>query len=533
MLSAAALRSENSPARLVRAGVFASSAVAGVLFRLWIVASPLGVLDGDEAVVGLMARRALDGSFNAFYWGQEYGGSQEALLVAALLFVGVPARWAMELVPIGLHLGAAVLVWRIGVHLSRFARDSGSSGPPSARETRWPLLAAGICWAASPALLWWSTKERGFYGFTLVCGLTVLLLTLRSCCPSGDQKGHEGGVGTARRATSTSVGLGLAAGLGWWASPQILHFVVPSGLWLVWTHRRRLAALAKTVAVAAPAAVVGALPWLWANAETGLASFEAAGDRRLFGDPFDVFFRFGVPMVLGLREPITLGWELPGARVAYAAVLLGLAALLVVRPTPLRPVLLAVAAYPLVFAVLPTTYYYGEPRYLDFLWPLLAIVAGWAITRIPWVVAQAAVVAAVLAVTANGVAGMVELQGPPGAPFEDLSPEPVTELVRTLDAVGADRVFADYWVAYRLTFETDERIVATPLQVVRDRRIDQAVRKSEAPVYVVVAGTCGRPLRERLSAVGVGYDVTPVAGVWDVVVPDRRVLPEELGPPFC
>src|SRR3712207_7162559 len=36
-----------------------------------------GQLDSDEAVVGLMARRFLDGDFEAFYWGQHYAGTQE------------------------------------------------------------------------------------------------------------------------------------------------------------------------------------------------------------------------------------------------------------------------------------------------------------------------------------------------------------------------------------------------------------------------------------------------------------------------
>ena len=510
MLSAAALRSENSPARLWRAGAFVLLALAGVVFRGWVVASPLGLVDGDEAVVGLMARAALRGDLSAFFWGQEYGGSQEALLVAALLALGVPGRWAMELVPIGLHLGAAVLVWAI-------ARRSGSPttrSRPDAARSGWPVLAAGVCWACSPALLWWSTKERGFYGFTLVCGLLVLLLVVDLSGPGTE------------RARAKAVGLGLAAGLGWWASPQILHFVVPGGLWLVWGHRRRLGSLGRVVAVALPGAVIGALPWLWANAHTGLASLEAAGDRRLFGDPFDVFFRYGLPMVLGLRAPITLGWEFAGSKLLYGAVLLGLVALLVVRPKPLRLVLLVVAAYPLVFAVLPTTYYYGEPRYLDFLWPLLALAAGWAVARLP-LAAQAAAVIALLAVTAHGLAGMVDLHGPPGEPFEDVSPQAVAPLVRALDNVPADRVFADYWVAYRLTWETEGRIVATPLAPVRDDRIDDEVRSADRPVFVE-ARRCEGRIQEALRAGGHPFRVTPVAGAWDVIVPEEPVLPEDV-----
>jgi hypothetical protein len=34
-------------------------------------------------------------------------------------------------------------------------------------------------------------------------------------------------------------------------------------------------------------------------------------------------------------------------------------------------------------------------------------------------------------------------------------------LISTLDELGVDRVYADFWVAYRLDFETNERIIAS------------------------------------------------------------------------
>lgn len=491
----------------------AALVLAGVAFRTWFVVSPLGLVDGDEAVVGLMARRMLDGSFEAFFWGQEYGGSQEAALVAALLAVGVPGRWAMELVPIGLHAGAAVLVWRLG--LRTIDRAGGAA------------LAAGLCWAASPALLWWSTKERGFYGFTLVCGLGALLLLHRlAFCE--DEVPQEGTGSSQNR--WVAVGLGSVLGLGWWASPQILHFAVPGLLWLGWRRRRRLGELARHLAVAAPAAVLGALPWLWANAQTGLASLEPAADRTTFGEPLPIFFEYGLPMVLGLRAPITLAWELPTADLLYALVVVGLAALVVAGPKGLGPIRLAVGTYPLVFALLPTTYYYGEPRYLDFLWPLLALLAGAALLRLP-VAARAVALVAVLALTANGVAGMTRLQGPPGEPFEDVSPEPVMALVAALDELGADHVHADYWVAYRLTWETEGRIVASPLRDRRDGVSAAEVGQGERPV-LVSAVRCERRLQAVLTAAGVAFTEERVGGVWDVVVPERRVDPEEL-PGVC
>ncbi len=45
--------------------------VAGVALRLVVLSSPLGELDADEAVTGLMARHiAFLGERPLFYWGQ-------------------------------------------------------------------------------------------------------------------------------------------------------------------------------------------------------------------------------------------------------------------------------------------------------------------------------------------------------------------------------------------------------------------------------------------------------------------------------
>src|SRR4051812_10652439 len=67
---------------LVAAGV-----LAGLALRLWMLTGRPGVLDSDEAIVGLMARHFLDGDWTTFYWGQAYGGSQEAMLTAAVFAV--------------------------------------------------------------------------------------------------------------------------------------------------------------------------------------------------------------------------------------------------------------------------------------------------------------------------------------------------------------------------------------------------------------------------------------------------------------
>src|SRR6476619_7598304 len=58
---------------------------AGVLLRVALLVRPTGSLDSDEAIVGLMARHIVhQHDFTAFYWGQNYGGSITAVVMAAV-----------------------------------------------------------------------------------------------------------------------------------------------------------------------------------------------------------------------------------------------------------------------------------------------------------------------------------------------------------------------------------------------------------------------------------------------------------------
>src|SRR5947199_9025560 len=74
--------------------------LVGLAFRLAIIASPLGEIDGDEAVVGLMARHiAFLGERPVFFWGQPYLGSVEAFTAAPLFRVFDSITPLLKLVP--------------------------------------------------------------------------------------------------------------------------------------------------------------------------------------------------------------------------------------------------------------------------------------------------------------------------------------------------------------------------------------------------------------------------------------------------
>src|ERR671932_1172497 len=138
--------------------------LAGLVVRLAIMASPLGEIDGDEAVVGLMARHiAFLGERPVFYWGQPYLGSLEAFSAAPLFRVFDSSSLALKLVPTAYSLG---FVWLSGL----LARQLFGDG----------VGLATAAYLAIPPSMWavWSTKARGGYAELLFLGEALLLVTL-------------------------------------------------------------------------------------------------------------------------------------------------------------------------------------------------------------------------------------------------------------------------------------------------------------------------------------------------------------------
>lgn len=68
---------------------------------------------------------------------------------------------------------------------------------------------------------------------------------------------------------------------------------------------------------------------------------------------------------------------------------------------------------------------------------------------------------------------------------------------RRLDPPGITTVVADYWISYALTFETDERVIATPIDNVRYWPYDERVRAAGATNYVLYRGSAGAVILEQ------------------------------------
>ena len=174
------------------------------------------------------------------------------------------------------------------------------------------LAAGAVVWVWPYGVIWQSVREGGFREAALCCGLTAVLCCIR--------------VSRRRAGTGTFLLLGLALGLGWWASAEIAYFVLPSLVLLVAWWRTMSGPSSHSappdgegaplrwsaVALVAGGVVVGSLPWWYANAHTGFASlqrsaFPSNGGVTYLGK-LSVFFHDTLPMQLGVRTVLSGAW---------------------------------------------------------------------------------------------------------------------------------------------------------------------------------------------------------------------------------
>src|SRR6266496_6042836 len=87
--------------------------LAALLIRVWLVYHTHGVIDGDEAMVGIQAEHILRGEHPYYYYGQPYMGSLEAYLMAILFAIAGPSVWMLRAEPILLSLGVVWLTWKL------------------------------------------------------------------------------------------------------------------------------------------------------------------------------------------------------------------------------------------------------------------------------------------------------------------------------------------------------------------------------------------------------------------------------------
>jgi hypothetical protein len=467
-------RPARGPRRVTGTGVVVALAlVAAAGLRIWILRGPLGHVDGDEAVVGLMALAFRHGHPSAMFWGQNYGGSIESALTGVLFTVAGPSHTALKLVPIALAAGSAFVLSLVA---RRFI------------DRRAATFAGVLLLVYPPFSVWWSTKARGIYWAALLLVLAAVLMALRY-------------VDSGRR--RDLMGLGVLAGLAWWANPQSVFVLVPLLGWLVVRCRSRWRALWPVI----PAALLGALPWLGWNATHGWPSLDLSNHAAHVGylERLRLFAVRALPQALGFRMPYTDRWLLgPVGPVLYVGAIVAFTVFAVRTigdPTARRrwaPVLTVVIGFVFVYALPIQTQYTGEPRYVQLLLPFVILILSSAL--VAW--RRQAVALGVAVALAVAVLIPLATTTTREAAFKEAHPPSVTGLTRHLRAEGVRAVRASYWIAYPVSFDSRRGILADSSGAIRDRSAQHRARHLRPAIVVLRGSAADRRLRARAATDG-------------------------------
>ena len=500
-----------------------------VTLRVALLAADAVPFNGDEAVVGLMARHILQNDERpTFFYGQDYSGALDAYLTAGMYALIGPRVLGGRLVQMALFALYVLLVYALA------ERVTGN---------RWAaLVSAAFVEVSTPLLATYTLVSVGGYGESLVLGTLILWLTLRV---TDDWTAH----------VWAWLALGAAGGLAFWTLGISTVYLLPAAVFIAWRDRFRhwpfyLAALA--------AFIVFSSPW-WAYDFTHYhASLRALYDPTATGgvsllDRAAGFFLLGLPALIGMRFP----WQPEIMLVPLAVLALALyLAVIVYAVRPLYPDDRRLAGRTLlliqvgVFVLLFVGSRFGVDATGRYLLPLVAPLAiftamlirhvrrnhsRWAFVLLGYLLAFN------LAGTALGGSinppGLTTQFGPITR-FDNRSDAALISFL--LDHAGA-RGYSNYWVTYRIAFESDERVVLAAQLPFKEDLVYSPRDAGYAP-YTLAAGasstavyvTSQHPrldalLRERFAARSVTFQETQIGPYHVFYALSRKVTPEELG----
>lgn len=392
------------------------------------------VIDSDEAIVGLMAKHIAEGrQWPIFYYGQPYMGSLEPTLAAfvfKLLGVGV---WELKAIPLIFSLLFIYLIYLLAEEVQ---------GERAAKV-------ASVLAALPPvAFMEWSLKARGGFVELVVLGTLALLITVKLC-----------GVGRKRLGNPRFFGLSLLLGVAWWVNNQAIFYIAPIGLYLLF--RFPFGLLLRRSPLALLGFILGGSPFWYANLlqEPRFATFRFLSGRSQF--PGETLQYLGgvitesLPILLGAKRFWTVQEVFPYAPLlGYLLLGVSLVAALTARRVPAL-LLLTFLTIPLIFSFSSFGWLTSAPRYLLPLYSVLFVLFGVAAERGVWIIPAGVLT---LSIVSNYQGGIVVVPGQPFVTGEDRVATSHAELYQWLKSRNYRHIRTNYWIGYRVAFETNEQV---------------------------------------------------------------------------
>ncbi|MGI6524089.1 MAG: hypothetical protein ACOX2O_02175 [Bdellovibrionota bacterium] len=478
----------------------------GIFLRLDLLFSSNFAIDADEAIVGLMAKHILDGrGIPVFYYGQHYMGSLEAILVACNFYLFNHSQVALKIVPLFFSIALIPLMYLV----AKAAYDNLAG------------RFAALFTAVSPIMLIiWSSKARGGFIEVIFIGALSFLLLMR----------------WLRRPTlKLTCAIGLLLGLGWWVNNQIIYFMIPVALWMALRCGMNLSLWLATISAGLSSFLVGSLPFWIYNLRNDFITFEMFGSADSKGIATNVagLFQTALPIILGVKRDWTLQESFPNA-VCCGWILVGLVFLIVLcrRKKHLqalftlkadfeRPVELFLFFILVVLAVYSLSSFGSfakEPRYLLPIYVGLTCLAGVAVSVLTYFNRLAGVLLAAAIVLLNLSSiywGNADLPQEPEVFEGERVSKDHTDLIKFLDKENINFIRTDYWIGYRLAFETDERITFITFDNPTKNRIPEYAdldSKHESFIPLVLVPRQAKIVRQALKTLGYSYSEGEASG---------------------
>lgn len=408
-------------------------------------------IDSDEAIVGLMAKHMNEGeSFPAFYYGQHYMGSFEALIVSYFFKIFGMGAKALKLVPFIFSILLIPIIYLIGKEI---------------QNSRVGIIAAAYIAICPPTLVVWSSMARGGFIETLVLSALALLIFIRWL--------KEEQLSLLRIFI-----VGLICGFGWWTNNQIIYVMSALGwfaLGRVLNSDRKIYNLISHLIVGLSAFIIGSFPFWIYNFNNNFASFGLFHFTDNFFEQFGNVFSIALPILLGAKK----FWEIDDLFYGSTLVILIiysfiLVSYIVIRRKELLNALIfkvtkesapEILFFMLLFSIIIFSassfgYLSQAPRYLlPFYVPLSLLVAYILGNVFNFNIFSKLIIISMLALNLSFsyVKGRL-LPGPPFVYGNERVASGHSEIIEKLKNLNIWWVRTNYWIGYRLAFETNEEV---------------------------------------------------------------------------
>ena len=191
--------------------------IVGYVIRAWILRTPSGELNADEAFTGLQALEIAKGDFPIVYRGIGYTGVIDSYVFAPFAhFFGAPVV-ALKLLTSLWWIATSVVMF---LTVRSIQRSDGAEHPE-----RWAFTAAAFMWLTPGAMMIVTTRAWEAYGLLLLATFAAAVLLRRMMID-------------ALHSRRLVLAAGATMGAAFYLHPMTLASVIPMALVPCWTYRR-------------------------------------------------------------------------------------------------------------------------------------------------------------------------------------------------------------------------------------------------------------------------------------------------------